>query len=106
MNDQLSERDLINDDLATLSSIIGDKSEPIIICSYNYKITNFLSILIANNSFYKIFNLSEDRVIGQNYDFLFEDVELDNFSEDRIEYSRLIKAVRDKNKCSIVISSS
>lgn len=106
MNDQLSERDLINDDIATLSSIIGDKSEPIIICSYNYKITNFLSILIANNSFYKIFNLSEDRVIGQNYDFLFEDVELDNFSEDRIEYSRLIKAVRDKNKCSIVISSS
>lgn len=106
MNEQLTENDFINDNFDQLSLIINEKPEPSIICSYNSKVANFLSIITANNSFYNIFNLSEDKVIGQNYDFLFDDIELDNYSEDRAEYSRMIKSVRDKTSCSIVVSCS
>lgn len=108
---QLAESDITNlvlndDDINQLSLLINSKAEPTIVCSYNPKVPNFLSIISANSLFYKLFMLDEARVVGQNYDFLFDDVELDNFSEDQAEYSRLIKAVRDKTECVAVVSSS
>ena len=106
MNKQLDNLDLINDENNSFASIINEKIEPSIICSYNTKVANFLSIISVNDVFLKIFNLTKDKVIGQNYDFLFDDIDLDNFSEDRKEYSRLIKAVQNKTGCSIIVSSS
>ncbi|NBX52201.1 MAG: sensor histidine kinase [Proteobacteria bacterium] len=113
MTKNLVESDLENfsifendDDIGQLSLLVNSKPEASIICSYNSKVPNFLSIIQANSEFYKLFMLDETRVIGQNYDFLFDDIELDNFSEDQIEYSRLIRAVRDKTECVAVVSSS
>jgi len=94
------------DDLEDLKAIVDNKIEASIICRYNHNIPNFLSIVYANKLFYQMFDLNESKVVGHNYDFLFDDIDLDNFSEDQAEYSRLLKAVRDRQESSIVISST
>jgi len=53
-----------------------------------------------------MFDIDENGAIGQNYDFLFSDVDLDNYSEDQAEYARLIKSVRDQQQCSVVLTTS
>jgi signal transduction histidine kinase len=94
------------DDSKELHDLIDGRLEASIICRDNKKIPNFLSIVYANNLFYLMFDIDENGVIGHNYDFLFSDVDLDNYSEDQAEYARLIKSVRDHQQCSVVLTTS
>ena len=94
------------DDSKELHDLIDGRLEASIICRDNKKIPNFLSIVYANNLFYLMFDIDETGVIGHNYDFLFSDVDLDNYSEDQAEYARLIKSVRDQQQCSVVLTTS
>ncbi len=94
------------DDSKELHSLVDGHLEATMICRDNKKIPNFLSIVYANKLFYLMFDADENAVIGQNYDFLFSDIDLDNYSEDQAEYARLIKAVRDQQQCSIVLTTS
>ena len=94
------------DDSKELHDLIDGRLEASIICRDNKKIPNFLSIVYANNLFYLMFDIDENGVIGHNYDFLFSDVDLDNYSEDQAEYARLIKSVRDQQQCSVVLTTS
>ena len=94
------------DDSKELHDLIDGRLEASIICRDNKKIPNFLSIVYANNLFYLMFDIDENGAIGHNYDFLFSDVDLDNYSEDQAEYARLIKSVRDRQQCSVVLTTS
>ena len=94
------------DDSKELHDLIDGRLEASIICRDNKKIPNFLSIVYANNLFYLMFDIDENGAIGHNYDFLFSDVDLDNYSEDQAEYARLIKSVRDHQQCSVVLTTS
>lgn len=94
-----------DDQLNQLKTLIDNKIEPSILCKNHSKIPNFNSIIYANKAFYNSFMLTENEVIGQNYDFLFSQLDLDNFSQDQIEYGRLLKAVRDHKDCSVVLSN-
>ena len=94
------------DDSKELHDLIDGRLEASIICRDNKKIPNFLSLVYANNLFYLMFDIDENGAIGQNYDFLFSDVDLDNYSEDQVEYARLIKSVRDQQQCSVVLTTS
>ena len=93
------------DDSKELHALIDDKIEASIICRNNPNVLNFLSIIYANKLFYLMFDIDETKVIGQNYDFIFEDIDLDKSSEDQSEYSRLIKSVQNKHECSVIISN-
>lgn len=94
------------DDSKELHDLIDGRLEASIICRDNKKIPNFLSVVYANNLFYLMFDIDENGAIGQNYDFLFSDIDLDNYSEDQAEYARLIKSVRDHQQCSVVLTTS
>ena len=94
------------DDSKELHDLIDGRLEASIICRDNKKIPNFLSLVYANNLFYLMFDIDENGAIGHNYDFLFSDVDLDNYSEDQVEYARLIKSVRDQQQCSVVLTTS
>ena len=94
------------DDSKELHDLIDGRLEASIICRDNKKIPNFLSIVYANNLFYLMFDIDENGAIGHNYDFLFSDVDLDNYSEDQAEYARLIKSVRNQQQCSVVLTTS
>jgi signal transduction histidine kinase len=76
---------------------------PTILCRTKKNNPNYFSIFFANQKFYDAFSLTEFDIIGKNYDFLFEDLDLDYSSEDQIEYIRLIKAVKDLESCSVLI---
>ena len=93
------------DQFKELKTLVENKIEPTILCKNHSKIPNYNSIIYANKAFYDSFMLSENEVIGQNYDFLFRQLDLDNFSQDQIEYGRLLKAVRDHQDCSVVLSN-
>jgi signal transduction histidine kinase len=94
------------DDSKELHDLIDGRLEASIICRDNKKIPNFLSVIYANKLFYLMFDIDEIRVVGQNYDFLFSEIDIDNYSEDQAEYARLIKAVRDRHQCSVVLTTS
>ena len=112
MNQQLLDQNIEDsfeedyDDSKELHDLVDGHIEATMICRDNKKIPNFLSIVYANKLFYLMFDIDENAVIGQNYDFLFSDIDLDNYSEDQAEYARLIRAVRDRQPCSIVLTTS
>ncbi len=112
MNQQLLEQKIEDsfeedyDDSKELHDLVDGRLEASVICRDNKKIPNFLSVVYANQLFYLMFDLDEKRVVGQNYDFLFSDLDIDNYSEDQAEYARLIKAVRDHHQCSVVLTTS
>lgn len=87
-----------------LEDFVGANQAPAILCKSKEGNPNFLSIIYANEKFYENFNISEFRLIGKNYDFLFDDLDLDYSSEDQMEFIRLIKAAKEFHQCSIIVS--
>ncbi len=87
-----------------LEDLVNSNECPAILCKSKEGNPNFLSIAYANEKFYENFNISEFRLIGKNYDFLFDDLDLDYSSEDQMEFIRLIKAVKEFHQCSIIVS--
>lgn len=117
MSDQITfqdnSQDIINEELGgsaveildeNLKSKIKNLEEAAFICKAKEHNPNYLSILYANPKFYEIFGISEANLIGKSYDFLFNDLDFDYSSEDQIEYIRLVKAVKEFNQSSVIVS--
>jgi signal transduction histidine kinase len=100
----IQEQDFEDKVRAQLEGLVNDNDNPSIICKSKENNPNYFSIIYANQKFYETFNISEFRLIGKNYDFLFDDLDLDYSSEDQMEFIRLIKAVKDLHQCSIIVS--
>lgn len=63
-----------------------------------------LKIISCNQAFLNRFNLSSAEVIGSNYDLLFEEIDLSSISDFQVQYSHLLKAV--KNFYPIIVNLS
>lgn len=92
------------DPLIEQKKIIDLNPEAAILCTVKEKNPNYLSIDYANKKFYEIFGINEFNLIGKSYDFLFANLDLDYYSEDQLEYIRLIKAVKNFQQCSVNIT--
>jgi signal transduction histidine kinase len=77
---------------------------PFIICRAKENNPNFLSIIFANKKFQENFNIDDDALAGKNYDFLFDDLSLENAKNDFEKYVSLIKAVKNNNEISVNLS--
>ena len=87
-----------------LKSLITDNPQAAFVCKPKPNNPNYLSIVYANKKFYEIFGINQANLIGKSYDFLFNDFEFDYSSEDQIEYIRLVKAVKDFQTISVIVS--
>jgi len=94
----------IDDPLIELKKIIDLNPEAAILCEAKERNPNYLSIVYANKKFYETFSITEFNLIGKSYDFLFANLDLDYYSEDQLEYIRLIKSVKNFQPCSVNIS--
>jgi signal transduction histidine kinase len=102
--ESLQEEDIqIPEPFAELKQSLELKSEAAILCEVKERNPNYLAIIHANKKFYEIFDVSEFNLIGKNYDFLFDEFDLDYSSEDQMEYVRLIKSVKDFHPCSLIV---
>jgi signal transduction histidine kinase len=92
------------DPLIEQKKIIDLSPEAAILCTAKERNPNYLSIDYANKKFYEIFGINEFNLIGKSYDFLFANLDLDYYSEDQLEYIRLIKSVKNFHSCSVNIT--
>ncbi len=88
------------------NSIESDSASPVILCQTKEKNPNYFSVIFANQKFYDTFGINDINTIGKNYDFLFDDLDLDHLSKDKLEYIHLIKMVKEFTTCSVVIKIS
>lgn len=92
------------DSLATLKKIVNDSTTPAFLCtSIKTDNPNYLSIIMGNKSFCDEFEILQEDLIGNSYDFLFDNIDINYSSEDQLEYIRLIKAIKAVHDCSIII---
>ncbi len=84
-----------------LRSIIDNYKQPAIICRSNDKMPNLLSIVSANQKFCQIFKFSAKSIINKSYDFFYDNLDFDDFPEDRIEYSRLLHSIQERKECEV-----
>lgn len=89
--------------IENLKNEIDANHEAAMLCKEKENNPNYLSIIYANEKFYEIFGFNKDNLIGKSYDFLFDDLDFDYSSEDHLEYIRLLKAIKDKHVCSIIV---
>jgi hypothetical protein len=89
--------------LTALKQSIEANTDAAMICESKEYNPNFFSVIFANKKFYETFQLDEFKLMGKNYDFLFADLDLDYYSENQLEYVRLIKAVKAFDPCSIIL---
>ena len=82
-----------------LRSIVDNYKQPAIICRSNDKMPNLLSIVSANQKFCHTFKASAKSIINKSYDFFYDNLDFDDFPEDRIEYSRLLNSIQDRKEC-------
>ena len=101
--EQESQQENEVDPLIEQKKIIDLNPEAAILCTAKERNPNYLSIDYANKKFYEIFGINEFNLIGKSYDFLFANLDLDYYSEDQLEYIRLIKAVKNFHQCSVNI---
>jgi signal transduction histidine kinase len=92
--------------LTALKQSVEASLDAAMICESKKHNPNFFSVIFANKKFYETFELDEFELMGKNYDFLFADLDLDYYSEDQLEYVRLIKAVKAFDSCSIILMLS
>jgi signal transduction histidine kinase len=102
--DDLITDETVADSALELKRLTDSKTEATIVCETNERNPNFLSIIYSNKAFCETFNITPFNLIGKSYDFLFSDLDLDYYSEDQLEYVRLIKAVKNFTECSIIIN--
>ena len=65
---------------------------------------NYLSIIHANDIFCQTFKITQDELIGKSYDFLLDEIDVNYSSEDQLEYIRMIKSVKTREECSILLN--
>jgi len=76
----------------------------VIACRAKKNNPNYLSIIHSNKNFRDIFHIEQADLINKSYDFLFEDIDLDYSSVDQVEYTQLIKSVKDFKEHDAIIT--
>jgi signal transduction histidine kinase len=94
---------MVSNILSKLKAATELNLNPAILCKNTKDNPNYFSIIFANKKFYKMFRVTKSELAGKNYDFLFSEPGIEHSFEDRMEYMRLINAVKDFCACSITI---
>jgi len=92
-----------SESLRLLKTSIDTNIDAAIICEAKHNNPNYLSIIHANRKFYDVFGLDNLNLIGKNYDFLFSDLDVDDVSDDQLEYVVLLKAVKEFHPCAVMM---
>ncbi|MBU6339792.1 MAG: hypothetical protein KGQ36_07490, partial [Rickettsiales bacterium] len=95
--------DQVFNDVQNLKQLIDANQKAAILCKVKEKNPNYLSIVHANAKFYENFGVTESNLIGKNYDFLFDDIDVGYASDNQLEYVRLVKDVKEGRQCSIIV---
>ena len=80
-------------------SIVDHYKQPAIICRSNDKMPNLLAIISANQKFCSTFKVSSKSVVNKSYDFFYDNIDFDDFPEDRMEYSKLLHSIQNRKEC-------
>jgi len=83
-----------DDKVLLLKQSIHQIQLPSFLCRRDHTNINFLEIIECNNHFLKCFDLENLEVIGNNYDFLLQNVNFDYGSDNYFRHINLIKAVK------------
>jgi signal transduction histidine kinase len=84
-------------------NIVDSYKQPAIICRSSDKIPSLLYIIVANQKFCTAFKVSNKSVVNKSYDFFYENIDFDEFPEERIEYSKLLSSIQERKKCEITL---
>ena len=76
---------------------------PAIACQSKPNNPNYFAIVEVNEAFCESFKVEKASIMGKNYDFLFDDIDLEYSSDSQIELFRLLKDVKDFHQCSVII---
>lgn len=96
---------LTNEDkVKLLRKSIHKSTDPSFLTQIKPDNPNYLEIIECNDQFLKCFDLTADEVLGNNYDFLMADNNLDYESEEYFKYAGLIKAVKNLKVADIKIN--
>ncbi|MFT6076927.1 MAG: signal transduction histidine kinase [Myxococcota bacterium] len=76
-----------------LKKSIKSINNPAFLCVIEPENPNFLEIIECNDLFFECFGLNKFEVLGNNYDFLLQDHDIDYGSDHYFEHANLIKAV-------------
>ena len=93
-----------DDKRLVLKQAINQMQSPSFLCQIEPENPNFLEIIECNDRFLKRFDLEKIEVIGNNYDFLLQDADVDYGSNNYFEYINLIKAVKGLQVVDINVS--
>lgn len=77
-----------------LKQSIASISNPALLCQIVPENPNFVEIIDCNEHFLKCFELDRMEVIGNSYDFLLQNENVDYISDNYLEYINLIKTVK------------
>lgn len=89
-----------------LKRSIFQMNKPAFLCWIKSSNPNFLEIIECNDLFLQCFNLERDEVIGNNYDFLFQNKDAGYESDNYFDYVDLIRAVKNLQITDISIKIS
>ncbi len=103
ITDLQRDEELLSQKVDELRQEIKDSELPSILCRTKKNNPNYFSVLFSNDKMQQEFNLNELDIVGKNYDFLFQDIDLDYVSEYQIEYVRLIKSVKNFEASSVIL---
>lgn len=90
--------------LSGLKQMIDDEENAAFLCAaIRSENPNYLAIMYANRPFERAFDNNLEELLGKSYDFLFEDIDVNYSSDDQLEYIRLVKSVKARQECSIIM---
>lgn len=103
-HNSIDESKLSSIEMEALKALVNDNPQAAFLCTaLKANNPNYLAIIHSNQSFCQNFNISQEDLIGKSYDFLFANVDINYSSEDQLEYIRLIKTIKDRHECSIMM---
>lgn len=91
-----------NEDPAELFELLNSNREAAILCKTKERNPHYFSIVAANSKFYETFSLGEENVIGRNYDFLLDELDVDSSRDDELDHVHLIKMVKNFTPCLVI----
>lgn len=91
-------------EISVLKNLVNESIYPAFLCTTIKKENpNYLAIIHSNQTFCQAFEQNQNDAIGKSYDFLFDDIDVSYSSENQLEYIRIIKAVKNREECSVVL---
>ena len=104
LDEEFKIQDMLVDFNNEIKKITDKYNLATIACRAKNNNPNFLSIIHSNKLFQEIFHIEQADLINKSYDFLFEDVDLTYSSADQVEYTQLIRAVKEFKECDAIIT--